>query len=205
MKMLYLTLLFLTLSLRGISCTCFKIPIDSSFAYTPLVFEGRVMSQYEDVFFHENAEYSLITNLEIIKDYKGTQAKNIITIVGGLGCDFSFKEGETYIVFAYQRGEGIYTSNFCSGTKISSQFDSLDMQVIEKLSQRYYNEFDLMYRIWSDEKSKKFIQSEPDRILRLAYSTEKKKNQIYKYVLIALGIWSIVCTGILVSRKKITH
>ena len=202
MKILSLTFILLSLSVKGLSCSCLQIPIDSAFAYTPLIFEGKVVSQYEDAFFYDRAEYSLITNLEVVKDYRGTRYKKIITIVGGLGCNFFFQEGETYIVFAYQRESGIYTTSICSYTRLKSEFDPKNMRAIEKWSKRFNDEFDLTYSGWAYDKAKKFKESEPERVLRLAYSSEKKKVQIYKYAFIASGIWSIVCTGLLVFRKR---
>jgi hypothetical protein len=202
MRILSLIFILLTLSLKGFSCICSETPIDSAFAYTPMIFEGRVVSQYENVFFYDGTEYSLITNLEIIKDYRGTRNKKIITIIGGFGCDFFFKKNETYIVFANQRESGIYTTSFCSSTRLKTEFDASKMKTIEKWSKRYYDEFDLTYIFWANDKAKIFKESESERVLRLAYYSEKKNTQIYKYALLVCGIWSIVCSGILVFRKK---
>ncbi|MFN5169156.1 MAG: hypothetical protein ACK5DD_05995 [Cyclobacteriaceae bacterium] len=202
MKKAILVLGLVLYGLRGLSCTCFDTPTDSAFVYTPIIFEGKVVSQYKDVFFYEEAEYSLITNFEIIKDYRGTRGKKIITLVGGFGCNFFFETGETYIVFAYRRAEGIYSSSFCSKTRLKSEFQSNDLNVIDVWSKRYYDNFNLTYQILLNKKSRAFEKAEPERILRLAYLAEKKAARLYKFAFVATVLSSITCIAFILFYKR---
>lgn len=202
MKTLFLSFLLFTLSIDGKSCTCFGVSIDSAFVYSPLIFEGRVVSQYENVFFHDRAEYSMITNLEVIKDYRGARERKIVTIVGGFGCDFFFKKNETYIVFAYQRESGIYTTSMCTPTKLRLKFELEQIKIIDRLSKEYYDEFNLTFNSLCNQKATRFEESEPIRTLRLAYYSEKRLADVYKYAFTLASVVSVACLLFLFFKRK---
>lgn len=95
-------LLQLLLALYVQACDCTESKIEDNFAASDIIATVKARSA---------------TELETIQVWKGGKKLKDFTVKGGSSdCDYSFTEGEKYLVFA-KREKGSYVSNLCSGNK----------------------------------------------------------------------------------------
>jgi hypothetical protein len=122
--LLLMSFLALTPS-RAFACTCFVQPFQDVFSSSTSVFEGRIIdiNNLEENYSSE----PLRVTFQILKVWKGP-VENILIISTEhqtIACGFPFDEiaGDTYLVYAYEHEEQLWTHR-CSRTNLLSRSGS---------------------------------------------------------------------------------
>jgi hypothetical protein len=136
---------WLGLALAGVSL-CLSAPFDASacdcgysgapckaFAQTPYVFSGKVVkiSATAIKLPSGDAYQDRLVLFEIERAYRGLEGKTaaeVVTGTGGGDCGYDFREGEKYLVYAYQHpATGKLYSGICTRTRrLSEASDDLE-------------------------------------------------------------------------------
>jgi len=109
------------------ACTCGGVSPCEAYAGASVVFVGRVTEagyKSSPRTFPSNAVSTTLTSGRVLaahfkveEAFLGVKVGEIEISGGGTTCDFPFKPGERYLVFAYKNPEtGTFHTNICSGT-----------------------------------------------------------------------------------------
>jgi hypothetical protein len=153
-----LVLMFLTHN-NALACVCsmgatndkeLKQAVIEEFNYVPLVFSGKVIAaEYIPVIKKDylgkqvNAE-NLVYRLSVDKVYKGEAVSEVIlvtdvfrygTISETTSCDFNYRGGEQYLVYATLDLNGKFRRNGCGRTDLIKNAKK-DIKVLQKLTSK---------------------------------------------------------------------
>ncbi|HEU4796064.1 MAG TPA: hypothetical protein VFT02_10570 [Pyrinomonadaceae bacterium] len=105
------------------ACTCGGAKPCELYAYASVVFVGRVIKTEDDV-----------ARLTVEEAFLGVEGPEIEVRGQGTNCDYNFKDGERYLVYA-ERNSGVVRTSICSGTALVSESkEALDYLRREKQS-----------------------------------------------------------------------
>ena len=116
-KLLCLTIFFLAFIPAALACSCIYPypPPEESFEEADAVFSGKV-TNIELTGMMPDQHYEATFEVESI--WKGISESEVVvdTAKDSAMCGFVFEEGETYVVYAYAKEDGLFT-HICSRTK----------------------------------------------------------------------------------------
>jgi hypothetical protein len=122
------------------ACSCSMGSTKDAFNTSDSVFTGRVKSvEYlnsANVFGDRN----IIVHFENPTIFKGDDQPVLHTAHNGSGCTgYWFKEGEEYLVYAFDRGDGLLDTMWCGGVRAKSKSDkhfNKEMKKVIKLAKK---------------------------------------------------------------------
>jgi hypothetical protein len=136
--LLVLLLLALAGTLRSASaqaCSCVTQTREQAFESAAAVFEGRVTEITRSKPDAENGSGRLLVSMLVVRAWKGVEVERVTVLTAGDGaaCGYGFRQGESYLVYAYQGGAQPKVS-LCSRTRpvaeAGEDLDALGMGVV---------------------------------------------------------------------------
>ncbi len=102
------------------ACSCANVTVQQAFEQSSAVFVGKVLDQAEVFDPHEDSgvigrRYAV--RFEVQAYWKGDVPSQAIVYDSFTSCGIGFTEGSSYLVYAYERQPGEWTTHLCSRTK----------------------------------------------------------------------------------------
>ena len=115
------------------ACMCELNPPCAAFWRADAVFIGRVTAaETRQV---EGKYPESVTELTVLRTFRGEQLPSMVLRGTITSCSYSFRIGETYLVYAYRGADGRFGAGVCSGTKPIAEADE-DIAMIQTLPSR---------------------------------------------------------------------
>lgn len=113
--------IFLGSAARASACSCASSTVEAYFEKADVVFEGRVIAMepaVDDSTCTGFCDQAVTVRLAVVQRWKGELGEEAIahTRRSGAACGFPFETGQSYLVYAAVRGEGLLV-HLCSGTR----------------------------------------------------------------------------------------
>ena len=111
--------LILAVSSHAMACSCIPSPPPKkALEVSAAVFSGKVTKV------ERTAQFKLKVTIQVARTWKGTKGKTVevLTVNSGAACGYSFKKGESYLVYGYkpktEDGKvGPLSTGLCTRTK----------------------------------------------------------------------------------------
>ena len=121
---------FWTLSGTGFACSCISLsPPRPEFARVDAVFSGYVT----EIDRTDEAYDVVRVTVEVLTAWKGITGRRVMVHTGwsGAQCGYSFRVGESYLIYAYRSSDGTLRTNMCMRTRplagAEEDFRALDL------------------------------------------------------------------------------
>lgn len=101
------------------SCATEGLPCGAAWR-ADAVFVGHVVS-IESSTTPGNFLFSRRAELAIVEAFRGLQLSQVTLVAGGSNCDYPFRMGETYVVYAYRSPDGTLSTSICARTRPVAQ------------------------------------------------------------------------------------
>tara|TARA_B110000211_G_scaffold234119_1_gene302500 strand:+ start:1519 stop:1950 length:432 start_codon:yes stop_codon:yes gene_type:complete len=111
MKNLVSVIVILFFSIQSFGCSCKSLDgiMDEDYDRAQLIVKGKIKKI-------EIKGYKQVIHVKVIIDYKTALQDSVVEITSytsGDACGMSFKEGTTWLLFAYNKG-GVFFTNMCT-------------------------------------------------------------------------------------------
>lgn len=112
------------------ACTCAEVKPDEALVAAKLVFAGevlRVKERQRPAGILGPIEYREANQFKVLESWKGADQTEQIVFDSGsdASCGIDFKEGERYLVYAYQERNGDAYTGLCSTKELAAAADDL--------------------------------------------------------------------------------
>jgi hypothetical protein len=115
------------------ACMCLVRPACAAFWRADAVFVGQVTGrEFREI---EGQPTEILTTLTVLRTFRGEQRPSMVLRGSMNSCSYSFRTGETYLVYASRGVDGRLTGTECSGTKPVAGADE-DIAMIQTLPSR---------------------------------------------------------------------
>ncbi len=101
-------------------CSCVgRRDVQSALRNADAVFTGRVVSvRNPRPWWRRDPDPQRRVTLRVDRAWKGVDSRTVVMIMGlSSSCEFQFRRGESYLVFAYRRQNGALGTSICSRTE----------------------------------------------------------------------------------------
>ncbi|RXR22145.1 hypothetical protein [Flavobacterium stagni] len=195
-------ILFLLFSGKVLACSCTEIPsYTTNWNYADQVFSALIVKKETKIYGLYGEKINSYT-CKILNSYKGELLpnQNYRTLLGkdAASCDFEFKVGKTYLIFANENGLSLYCS-VCSRTSLLENVPKDSLNILTEYYQKSQSDTGPLVI--------KRLESNTAHQVRLATLGYKealnRKNRIIYGLLIGIAVFIIVIGSyLLIKRKK---
>jgi hypothetical protein len=102
-------------SVDACSCATEGLPCGAAWS-ADAVFVGHVVS-IETLTTPGNLTSRRHVELAVLEAFRGVQLSQLSLVAGGTNCDYPFRMGETYVVYAYRSADGQLSTSICARTR----------------------------------------------------------------------------------------